>query len=321
LPPPDQDKTTTGVAGKFMVIQRLLPLFEQHAPGSLVDAMRAQFEALNSLVSNKVREAYNEWAERGITPEKTLAEQQQGLLDQVERAKTSKERDAIYFRLASVALSKDDQKARDFVSKISDGEFRKQAQSWIDWGLAVSAVKKKKVDTALDLARTVELSHIQRLWILTQCATLLFPVDPERASSLIDQAAAESRRVESRDERPGALLAIANALMLVEPARVWEALFEVVKAANSSESFTGGDGYLRLSINAKDQFINRRVDHIPEFEIKRIFSELAEKDFDRAVQLAHGFQREAPRANATIAICRAVLNEKSTTSTGTPDKN
>ena len=50
---------------------------------------------------------------------------------------------------------------------------------------------------------------------------------------------------------------------------------------------------------------------VPDFDIEGIFSKLANDDFDRAVQLARGFQGEAPRANATIAIARAVLNGKS----------
>lgn len=37
---------------------------------------------------------------------------------------------------------------------------------------------------------------------------------------------------------------------------------------------------------------------------------LANSDDDRAIQLARGFQGEAPRANATIAIAREMLDEK-----------
>ena len=314
LSPPDQDQTSTGVPGKFMVVRRLMPLFEQYAPTQLADALRGQLEALNSLVSDSVRASEKEWAERGITPEKSLSDQEEPLLDQVERANTSDERDALYFKLASMALSKDNQNARNYVSKIADAEFRQQAQRWIDWGLAVRAINKKKVDTALELARTVELSRLQRIWILTQSAKLLANVDREKSLSVLDQALAESRRLESSEDRPRALLAIANALVFIEPARVWDTLFEAVKAANSSERFTGEDGLLSLNINNKKQTLGRKFDYVPDFEIKGIFSEMASKDFDRALQLAHGFQQEAPRANATIVICRSLLNEKLTTS-------
>jgi hypothetical protein len=134
-------------------------------------------------------------------------------------------------------------------------------------------------------------------------------IDREKSLSVLDQALAESRRVENRDDRPRALLAMANAVVVIDPPRVWDTIFEVVKAANSSDSFTGEDGLLSLSINNKKQILGRKFDRVPDFELKGIFSEIAGKDFDRAVQLAHGFQGEAPRANATIVICRYLLNE------------
>lgn len=321
LPPPDQDQTTTGVPGTFMVVRRLLPLFEQYAPIPLTEALRGQLQALHTLVSDNVRASEKEWAERGIAPEKSLGDQVQPLLDQVERANSSDERDALYFKLASIALSKDDQNARNYVSKIADAEFRQQVQRWIDWGLAARAVNKKKVAIALDLARTAELSHLQRVWILTQSAKLLVTTDREKSLSVLDEALAESRRVDSSEDRPRALLAIANAVVVIEPLRVWDSVFEAVKAANSSEKFTGEDGLLSLSINNKRQILGRKFDHLPDFEIKGIFSEIAGKDFDRAVQLANGFQAEAPRANATIVICRYLLNEKPTSRMESSSKN
>jgi len=120
-----------------MVVKRLTPLFEQYAPREITEAMRGQFEALNSLVSEGVRQGENESVQKGISPEKQLADQEQSLLDQIERAKTSDERDQLYFRLALLALSKDDLKARDYVSKIDESWFRKQAQAWVDVGLAI----------------------------------------------------------------------------------------------------------------------------------------------------------------------------------------
>lgn len=41
-----------------------------------------------------------------------------------------------------------------------------------------------------------------------------------------------------------------------------------------------------------------------------IFAELAREDYEGTVELVRGFEREAPRASATIAIARAILEEK-----------
>jgi hypothetical protein len=49
---------------------------------------------------------------------------------------------------------------------------------------------------------------------------------------------------------------------------------------------------------------------IADFDLEGIFRDLAEQDYDRAVELARGFQAEGPRAVATIAIARAILEPK-----------
>jgi hypothetical protein len=310
-PPPVPDPAKAGIAGKYMVVKRLMPLFEQYAPREITEAMRGQFEALNSLVSDGVRQGESEWTQKGIGPEKSVADQEQSLLAQIDHARTSDERDQLYFKLALLALSKDDVKARDYVSKIDESEFRKRAQAWVDWGLAIGAIRKKKIETALELTRIGDLTHIQRVWLLTQTAKLLVKTDREKALSLLDDASSEIRRIENVDlDRPRGLLAIANALTLVEPSRAWDAVFDAVKAANSAEGFSGEDGTLTQTIRTTDA-IRVSPNAVPDFDIEGIFGKLASDDYDRVVQLARGYQAEAPRANATIAIARSVLNQKS----------
>ena len=309
-PPPEPDPGKAGIAGKYMVVKRLMPLFEQYAPREMTETMRGQFEALNSLVTDGVRQGENEWTQKGISPEKSLADQEHALFDQIDHARTSDERDQLYFKLALLALSKDDLKARDYVSKIDESWFRKQAQEWIDWGLAIGAIREKKTDAALELVRIGELTHIQRVWILTQSAKLLAKTDRDKALSLLDDATAEARRIEGVDlDRPRGLLAIANALKLIEPSRAWDAVFDAVKAANSTEGFTGEDGGITQTLSIKGQ-IRVSPNAVPDFDIEGIFGNLTKDDYDRVVQLARGYQGEAPRANATIAIARSVLNEK-----------
>ncbi len=311
-PSPEQDQSSPGIAGKFMVIKRLLPLFEQYAPGEMVASMRGQFEALNSLVSDSVRRAETESLQKEITSEESFADRESPLFDRLEHAETSDERDHLYFKLASLALKADDLKARDYVSKIEESEFRKQAEAWVDWSLVVTAIKKKKADLALELNRIGELTHIQRVWVLTQTAKLLAKTDRVKASSLLDAANAEARRIDGGNlDRPWALFAIANALRVFEPSRVSEAIFDAVKAANSTDGFTGEGGMITQAMHSKG-VVSINPQNVPDFDIEELFAALAKEDYERAVQFARGFQGEAARANATIAIARSVLNEKVT---------
>jgi hypothetical protein len=310
---PEQGASAAGVVSKYMVVKRLMPLFEQYAPKEIAVSMRGQFEALSAMVNDGVRQQKDDWLEKGIAPEKSAADEDQPVQEQIEHAKTSGERDELYFKLALRAIDKDDMKARDYVAKIEESEFRKQAQAWVDASLAFGAIRKKKAKTALELLRIGELTHIQRVWILTQAAQLLAKTDRDQALSLLDEASAEVRRLDgSGSDRPRALLAIANALKLVEPARVWDAVYDSIKAANSTDGFTGEDGGLSMQVASKAVIITR-MEQAVDFDIAGIFSQMAKDDYERAVELARGYQAEAPRAVATVAIARAVLETKKTT--------
>lgn len=307
-PPPEEDQSTSGITGKYLVVKRLLPFFEHYAPRDMTESMRGQLEALSALVTENVRRGETENDVPRDISDEAYADQESALLDRIEHADTSEERDQLYFKLASLALRKDDLKARDYVGKIEESAFRKQAQAWIDWGLAGNALGKKKTELALELNRTGELTHIQRVWILTQAAKQLVKTDHGKALSLIDTATAEVRRIDGSElDRPRGLFAIANALRVIEPARVSEAIFDAVKAANSTEGFTGEGGMVTQTMTSRG-LISVSPQNVPEFDIEGIFGALASEDYERAVQLARGFQGEAPRANATIAIARSVLN-------------
>jgi hypothetical protein len=309
-PPPEQDRSSAGMVGRYLILKRLMPLFEQYAPPDVALAVRGQFESLHAQVSDDVRRGDDDWVKKGIAPETTPADRRQSLLDEIERARTSGERDEIYFRLALLALSDNDVKAREYVGKIDELSFRRRAQAWVDWGLALRAVEKKQVEAALELAEGGELTRIQRVWLLARAAGLLAKTDRDRAQSLIDDARSEARRIERLDpERPRGLLAVANAQRLVEPSRAWDAIADAVEAANSADGFTGEDGLIASDVNSKGR-IMMKTDSAPDFDVAGVFGEAAGSDLERAIQLARGFKGEAPRTSAVIAVARAVLGER-----------
>lgn len=313
LPPPGQDQTSAGPEGRYLVIKRLLPFFEQSAAPEMVESLRAHLNALNATVSDETRNRNDEWLGRGIRPEKPAEEKEQALLDRIERARTSAERDALYVELAFHLAGRGDMRARDYVGKVDDLEMRKGLQAYIDPNLAIYAVGKKLTDQALELAQKGELSHLQKVWVLTQTAKNLATSDKEKAVELVEMAANEARRIDVSDpSRPQALIAVANALKLVDVSRVWDATFDAIKAANSAEGFTGEDGGMVLKFQSKGNS-SVHTNDIPEFDLEGIFRDLADQDYDRAVQLARGFQAEGPRAVATIAIARAILDPKKKT--------
>lgn len=313
LPQPGQDQSSSGVDSKYLVIKRLLPFFEQSAPPEMVESIRGHLNALNAVASDTARRRDDEWIHKGVKPDTVARDREQSLLDRIDRAKTSDERDSLYIQLAFIASNKGDMKARDFVSKVEDTELRKQAQAYIDASLSMHFVQKKNTDQAVEMVHKGDLTPLQKTWVLTETAKVLVKTDQQKALELVDQAATEARRIDVSDPaRPRALIAVANALKLVDAERVWDAAFDAVKAANSAEGFSGEDGEMVLKFQSKGQS-SVRTNDVAEFDLEGIFRDLAVQDYDRAVELARGFQAEGPRAVATIAIARAVLEPKKST--------
>ena len=315
LPQPDQEQPSAGVEragidGKYLVIKRLLPIFEQSGQPEMVESLRAHFNALNNVVTEAARNRDEDWISKGVKPDKPAEDLEQALLNRIERAKTADERDSLYIQLAFMVARSGDMRARDYVAKVEDTETRKQLQAFIDPTLASQAVQKKKTDQALELAQRGELTHLHKVWVLTETAKVLAPTDKEKATELVEAAAAEARRIDVSDPgRAQGLIAVANALRVVDPSRAWDATFDAVKAANSAQGFTGEDAELVLRFQSKNSS-SVNTNDIPEFDLEGIFRGLAQQDYERAVELARGFEGEGPRAVATIAIARGVLEPK-----------
>ena len=312
LAAPGEEQTSAGHDGHYLVIKRLMPLFEQSAPPELTTALKSQLETLGSLVAKATRDRDDDdWVRKGIRPDNQMANWEKSLLDRLDRAKTSDERDEIYLQLASLYASKGDLAARDYADKVAEPETRKDAKIYIDIRLARNAVAKKDADRMLELIRIGELDHIYKSWLFAQAAKILSKFESEIAARLVDSAVAEARRISQSDaDSPRAFFCAANAMFLVNRSAVWETMNEAVRYANSVEKFTGEDGELAFHLVTKGGPSYTSVEPVPDFDLEGIFRNLADYDYDKAVQLARGLNRDAPRSVATIAIVRSVLEEK-----------
>jgi hypothetical protein len=308
LPPPDQDFTTSGRTGKYMVIKRLLPLFEQYSPEQAA-LLRTEMTALASNIPDGARAEGNRAIDRGIAPDNPKGDPLETMQDRLDHARTSTERDGIYADVAAALANKGDSKARDLANKIEDSEFRNKALAYVDFELLRAAFQNKDTAKLLLIARTGELTHIQRAWGYTQAA-LLTTKDPARAIDYLQEAATEARRIDASDpDRARGLVAVASGFARNDRVRAWEIISEAVKAANAAEGFTGEDGLLSARLQAKNMVVatNASAD---DFDLSGVFTSLAGDDLYRAIELAKTFTAETARANATIAVARSVLEQK-----------
>lgn len=316
LAPPDQDRTTSGRGGKFMVIRRLLPLFEEFAPERAAD-LRAQLAAMAADVPEGMRSGENRAVTNGIAPE-SLRDPFDTMQARLDRARTSDERDAIYADIAIPIAGKGDPRARELVDKIENSDLRKRVRSYIDFQTAQSAIGDKNALEAARIAKEGDLTSLQRVWAFTQAARLLMASDRSRALELLEDAGTEARRIGSSDpDRARALVAVATGLTQADRVRAWEIISEAVKAANSAEGFTGDDGRVGAQIQTKTMVMATNA-NAEDFNLFGAFRSLARDDFLRTVETAKSFTGEAPRATATLAAARSVLEK--TPSDGQPPR-
>jgi hypothetical protein len=301
--PSDQDTTSCGSRGRLKVITRLLPLFEQYAPDSAI-ALRTQLTASSARNIDRDDPLITE----GVRPEAgTDFESVQQALD---RARSSAERDQIYAAAATRFAPTGNKRARDFADSIADAKFRAQVRNYVDLELVRFAIRKKESAAVVQLASAGELSHIQRSWAYTQAARLL-ESEHERALDLLQKATDEAARIDAGDPDASlAMIGIANQLLASDRVRVWELLNKTVKLANSTQEFTGDE----IASPKSSMLVTRsgtKFIHLPngDFNLSRALRVLADEDLVRSVELAKSFKYESARANATLAIARAVLEK------------
>ena len=315
LPAPDQDRTSSGHTGKYLLIKRLLPIFEQYA-ADLAPGLRTQMTALASAVPADFQQGENRAVTHGIRPESEEGDPYQRMQERLDRASRSDERDAIYADYAVALTADNDPRGRELVDKIENSELRKSVKAYTDFEITDQAIQKKDVAEVLRLVKNADLTSIQKVWALTSAAKLLAATERSRAVDILEQAATEARRIGGSDpDRAKALTAVAVGFGELDRVRSWELLAEVVKAANAAEGFTGEDSRISSRLQTKMMVVMNQAS-APDFDLLALFRHLASADLLRAVQLAKTFTGEAPRAVATLAIARSVLEKRKDTSPG-----
>ncbi|HLA10777.1 MAG TPA: hypothetical protein VJ023_09305 [Pyrinomonadaceae bacterium] len=307
LQAPDQDLTTSGRIGKFMVIKRLLPLFEQYA-ADYAPVLKTQMTALSTDVPDRLQRE-NRALTRGILPDDTSRTPLEVMQERLDRARTSEERDGIYADYALDLAGKRDPKAQELLDKIDNAELRKSVQAYIDFQAAQQAINNNEPGEAARIAKSGELTSSQRVWTYTRAARLLLKTDRARAAELLEEAMAEARRIGGNSaDRPKCLVGVATVMMEIDRVRGWELVNEALKAANASEGFTGEDSSVVSTLRTRQMVVISNAS-AADFDLLGLFRSLAKDDLNRSIEIAKGFTAEAPRATATLAIARALLEK------------
>jgi len=257
-----------------------------------------------------LQQGENRAVNTGILPESSEGDPYQRMQERLDHATRSEDRDAIYADYA-VSLTEDgDPRAKDLVDKIENTEMRKNVKAYTNFEATQLAVRNKDVTEIMRLVKTGDLTSIQKVWALTSAAKLVVASERSRATDMLEEALAESRRITGSDpDRARALTAVAVGFGDIDRVRAWEILGEVVKAANGAEDYTGEDSRISSRLQTKFMVVMNQSNG-EDFDLIAVFRHLARADLMRAIQLAKTFTGEAPRAVATLAIARSVLEKR-----------
>ena len=309
LPPPDQDARGYTRLSTYFVAGRLLPFFEQ----TLADRgaqVRTLLAALSTEVPGEARGELDDDMKMGMMPSAQRDDEQiQNALDAAARANDPAERDRAYMRAALTAASAGDARARDYAAKIEEPSLRQQVRSYVDFTGINSAVRRRDGLEVLKLTQSGDISPSQRVWGYSEAARLLAKDDRARAVEALEAAFDAAKKIDGEDpDRPRALVAVATQFAALDRNRAWEVMAEVVKAANAAPEFTGADAGVSATVQSggmRSMFSSPA----PAFDLAGVFQLLARDDMNRAVALAQTFTQEGPRAAATLASARAVLED------------
>ncbi|HEV7889775.1 MAG TPA: hypothetical protein VGP08_04010 [Pyrinomonadaceae bacterium] len=312
LPPLDQDRSSSGRTGAYVVLTRLLPLFDRYAPDRAAP-LRARQSLLAQDTPEQNRRPDDPILTRGVAPEDPNRDRVQEMLDRLGRAKDSNERDVLYFQAAMAALDKDPDRARELADKIEDPDTRAQLIAYMAFQRVQEAVHEKKAEDALRLVRSDQLTSVQRVWGLTEAARLLAKSEPGRATEALDEAAAEARKVDDDSpDRVRALVAIATQMAALDRTRVWELMNEVVKSVNALPDYSGEGETMTMRVRFKGGGAMTQNVSAEMFDLTGLFDTLAREDFDRASALARTLKGDSPRSVASLAVARSVLAKPKT---------
>lgn len=308
-PMPDQDLTSAGISGKYLVIKRLLPLFEQYAPVIAV-ALQSQLTALAEQLTKSFVEEDDFLLTQGIARELDQRTVLEGLQERADRAKDERARDEIYADAAAILASRGNRAAQDIADRIDNAYRREMARRYVDISLLRMAVSKKDVEAALQFANAGSLTHSQRTWAYLQIARLLMNSNRERAIEFLEEAVAEARRIDDDDaNRAGLIIGVANQFFAADIVRCWEVAAEANKAANAIEGFSGEPNVLSVPLITNSGLKLLDLD-TSDMNLATLVNSLAKQDLARASDFAKSFRYEAPRAVAILAVARSAMEKR-----------
>lgn len=305
LDPAALEQTSAGLAGTYFTIKRLLTLFEQN-DASMALALQSRLNTLAPGSEDLIPVSQRGFVNAGFKSNQQKEDDPEDALSRLDGAGT-KQRNHLYAMAARGAAMKNDPRAREFAAKIEDTDLKKNVSTFVDFILVSKALEAKHFEKALQLARTGELSHLQRAWAYSEIAALLKSSAPDDSMTLILEAGREAERIEvTSPECAEAWVAVARRAVEIDPTGKWYKALEAIKAVNRASDYTGEESEISVGFQSQNNIIKMQV-AAPTISLSALVARLAEDDIYRAVATAKNVTSESPRALAILAGARVAF--------------
>jgi hypothetical protein len=293
----------------YMVITRLLPLFEQFDSTTAIQ-LRSRLTELSVAIPARLKSPeIVSRIRRGVDSQESKHQDIQEMLEEANRLTNSMAQDRVYIRAAVESAERGAASAPKTVEKINSEELRKRVLVYVYMALAKRAVESKNVKRAIELARAEELTPIQRVWVYLETARTLGTKHPAEAAEVLFEAASVARRIAGGDpDSARAIVGIATQLVELDRERAKEYVLEAITAANKADRFNGEDTTIEVALETPGGMWAASYG-TQNFALKSLFRKLALEDFFQAIDTARNLNGEGPRAVAMIAIANSVLQK------------
>ena len=208
------------------------------------------------------------------------------------------------------------ERARQIAKENLSGAEREQALAGIDRQAMANAIKEQKIDEAKEIISRM-VSREARAGAFAELAAAIVMAQGERklALELLDEARKLITTPPGNQKQIDALMQVAGAYALVEPARAFELINPLIVQANEmitaaallAKFGSGQELFRRDEMLLQHTFMAANGPYIQH--LKKLTS-LARADFERTKTAVDGFQREEIRLMGRLLIAQSVLSDR-----------
>ena len=289
-------------------LQSMLPDLEKRVPGR-IPQLRQRLAEITQTFDPRTRT----WMQYEQVMQNGSAEE---LLAATADAPPQMRRDLYMMAIGKLLRGGGVDRARQIAKDNLSGPEREQVLAGIDRQALTNAIKEQKIDEAKEIISRMD-SREARAGAFAELAAAIVMAQGERklAVELLDEARKLITSPPTNQKQIDALMQVAGAYAVVEPARAFDLINplivqanEMIAAAALLAKFGSGQGLFR-----RDEMLLQHsfmAANGPYVQYLKKLTSLARADFERTKTAVDGFQREEIRLMGRLLIAQSVLSDR-----------